>query len=106
MPTLVAYPWRSVEALQPGRVPTGFGPTARLRRPKSQRDQRLLATPQAEMCLRTANSGLATPAPWRPPGTRTAGLIRAGLTRLLCGVGPPALMLAIARKSDRRTGRH
>src|SRR3954466_275157 len=25
--------------------------------------------------------GLAAPAPWRPPGTRTAGLIRAGLAR-------------------------
>src|SRR3954464_7732421 len=50
--------------------------------------------------------GLATPAPWRPPGTRTAGLIRAGLARLLRGVGQPALMPAIARKSDRRTGRH
>src|SRR5437763_8624957 len=50
--------------------------------------------------------GLADPAPWRPPGTRTAGLIRAGLARLLRGVGPPALMPAIARKSDRRTGRH
>ena len=44
--------------------------------------------------------GLATPAPWRPPGTRTAGLIQAGLARLLRGVGPPALMLAISRKSD------
>jgi hypothetical protein len=26
--------------------------------------------------------GLAAPAPWRPPGTRTAGLIQAGLIRL------------------------
>src|SRR3954462_5069236 len=50
--------------------------------------------------------GLATPAPWRSPGTRTAGLIRAGLARLLRGVGPPALTPAIARKSDRRTGRY
>ena len=50
--------------------------------------------------------GLASPAPWRPPGTRTAGLIRAGLARLLREVGPPALVSAIARKSDRRTGRH
>src|SRR5438309_2420601 len=46
--------------------------------------------------------GLADPAPWRPPGTRTAGLIRAGLARLLHAVGPPALMPAISRKSDRR----
>src|SRR3954453_14586299 len=50
--------------------------------------------------------GLAPPAPWRSPGMRTAGLIRAGLARLLRGVGPPALTPAIARKSDRRTGRH
>src|SRR3954468_11520563 len=50
--------------------------------------------------------GLASPAPWRPPGTRTAGLIRAGLARLLRGVGPAALTPAIARKSDRRTGHH
>ncbi len=44
--------------------------------------------------------GLAAPAPWRPPGTRTAGLIQAGLTQLLRRVGPSALMRAIARKSD------
>jgi hypothetical protein len=50
--------------------------------------------------------GLASPAPWRPPGTRTAGLIRAGLARLLRGVGAPALMPATSRISDRRTGRH
>ena len=50
--------------------------------------------------------GLASPAPWRSPGTRTAGLIRAGLARLLHAVGPPALMPAISRKSDRRTDRH
>src|SRR3954451_22239719 len=50
--------------------------------------------------------GLASPAPWRPPGTRTAGLIRAGLARLLRRIGPSALTSAIARKSDRRTGRH
>src|SRR3954451_14375131 len=31
--------------------------------------------------------GLASPAPWRPPGTRTAGLVRAGLARLLREVG-------------------
>ena len=50
--------------------------------------------------------GLAAPAPWRPPGTRTAGLIQAGLARLLRVVGPPALMLAISRKSDLPTSRH
>src|SRR3954447_26742796 len=49
--------------------------------------------------------GLAAPAPWRPPGTRTAGLIQAGLTRLLRGVGPSALMPAIRRKSDLRSDR-
>src|SRR5206468_7110024 len=49
--------------------------------------------------------GLASPAPWRPPGMRTAGLIRAGLARLSRGVGLPALMPAISRKSDRRSDR-
>ncbi len=50
--------------------------------------------------------GLAAPAPWRPPGTRTAGLVQAGLARLLRGVGPPALMSATSRKSDLQTSRH
>src|SRR6478672_5205290 len=49
--------------------------------------------------------GLASPAPWRPPGTRTAGLIRAGLARLLRGVGPPALVSATSRKSNLRSDR-
>jgi hypothetical protein len=49
--------------------------------------------------------GLAAPAPWRRPGTRTAGLIQAGLARLLRGVGPSALMPAIWRKSDLRRDR-
>src|SRR3954470_7622979 len=49
--------------------------------------------------------GLADPAPWRPPGTRTAGLIQAGLARLLRVVGLPALVLAISRKSDLRSDR-
>jgi hypothetical protein len=48
--------------------------------------------------------GLAAPAPWRRPGARTAGLIQAGLARLLREVGPPALMSTISRKSDLRTG--
>src|SRR3954449_2812530 len=39
--------------------------------------------------------GLADPAPWRPPGTRTAGLIQAGMARLLRGVGLAALITAI-----------
>src|SRR3954466_2973030 len=50
--------------------------------------------------------GLASPAPWRAPPTPTAGLSRAGLARLLRRVGPSALTSAIARKLDRRTGRH
>ena len=33
--------------------------------------------------------GLADPAPWRPPGTQTAGLIQAGFARILRAVGPP-----------------
>jgi hypothetical protein len=49
--------------------------------------------------------GLATPAPWRPPGTRTAGLVQAGLARLLRGLGPSAFMPAIWRKSDLRSDR-
>src|SRR3954464_13163138 len=35
--------------------------------------------------------GLADPAPWRPAGARTAGLIQAGITRILRVVGLPAL---------------
>ena len=53
--------------------------------------------------------GLADPAPWRPPGTRTAGLIQAGIARLLRGVGLPALVAAIPPEfrpdSGRSTGR-
>jgi hypothetical protein len=49
--------------------------------------------------------GLAAPAPWRPPETRTAGLVQAGLARLLREVGPSALMPAIWRKSDLRSDR-
>jgi hypothetical protein len=48
---------------------------------------------------------LATPAPWRPPGTRTAGLVQAGLARLLRSVGPSAFMPAIWRKSDLQSDR-
>src|SRR3954453_23017351 len=58
MPTLVACLRRSVEAIQPRRVPTRFSPATHLRRRKSQRDQGPLATSQARMCPRTANSGL------------------------------------------------
>ena len=42
--------------------------------------------------------GLANPAPWRPPGTQTAGLIQAGFARILHAVGLPALIKAIPRK--------
>ena len=45
--------------------------------------------------------GLAEPAPWRPPGTRTAGLIQAGIGRILRAVGLPAFIAAIS--SDRRS---
>src|SRR3982750_724287 len=59
MPTVLACLRRSVERMWPPRVPTRFGPGTRLRRPKNQWNQGPLATPQAEMCPRTANSGLA-----------------------------------------------
>jgi len=40
-------------------------------------------------------AGLAEPAPWRAPGTRTAGLIQAGIARILREVGMPAFIAAI-----------
>lgn len=40
-------------------------------------------------------AGLAEPAPWRAPGTRTAGLIQAGIARILREVGRPAFIAAI-----------
>jgi len=40
-------------------------------------------------------AGLAQPAPWRAPGTRTAGLIQAGIARILREVGRPAVIAAI-----------
>src|SRR3954470_6102601 len=57
MPTVLACLRRSVERMWPRRVPTRFGPATRLRRPKNQWNQGPLATQQAEMCPRTANSG-------------------------------------------------
>jgi DDE superfamily endonuclease len=48
---------------------------------------------------------LADPAPWRPPGTRTAGLIQAGIGRLLRGVGLPALVAAIPPEFRPDSGR-
>jgi hypothetical protein len=50
--------------------------------------------------------GLADPAPWRPPGTRTAGLIQAGMARLLRVVGLPALVAAIPPEFRTGDGRH
>ena len=44
--------------------------------------------------------GLADPAPWRPAGARTAGLIQAGIARILRVVGLPALMALTSLKSD------
>src|SRR3954451_2242196 len=72
MPTLVACTRQHVEAMQPGRVPTHFGPATRLRRPESPWNQGALATSQVEMCPRTANSGLAL----RVPATRVGAIIR------------------------------
>ena len=43
-------------------------------------------------------AGLAEPAPWRPPGTQTAGVIQAGIARILRGVGLPAFIAAMAAK--------
>src|SRR5881628_533872 len=40
-------------------------------------------------------AGLAQPAPWRAPGTRTAGLIQAGIARILREAGQPAFIAAI-----------
>jgi hypothetical protein len=40
-------------------------------------------------------AGLAQPAPWRAPGTRTAGLIQAGIARVLGEVGRSAFIAAI-----------
>ena len=42
--------------------------------------------------------GLAKPAPWRPPGTQTAGVIQAGIGRLLHTVGLPAFIAAMSAK--------
>jgi hypothetical protein len=44
-------------------------------------------------------AGLAQPAPWRAPGTRTVGLIQAGIARILREVGRPAFITAIWGKT-------
>ena len=52
-------------------------------------------------------AGLAEPTPWRPPGTRTAGVIQAGIARILRELGVPALIAAISEKThahERHTG--
>jgi len=43
-------------------------------------------------------ASLAQPAPCRAPGTRTAGLIQAGIARILREVGLPAFIAAISGK--------
>jgi hypothetical protein len=45
-------------------------------------------------------ASLAQPAPWRAPGTRTAGLIQAGIARILREVGRSAFIAAIWEKID------
>jgi DDE superfamily endonuclease len=42
--------------------------------------------------------GLARPAPWRPPGTQTAGVIQAGIARILRELGLPAFIAAMSAK--------
>jgi DDE superfamily endonuclease len=42
--------------------------------------------------------GLAEPAPWRPQGTQTAGVIQAGIGRILRAVGLPAFIAAMSAK--------
>jgi DDE superfamily endonuclease len=46
----------------------------------------------------TRLDGLAEPAPWRPPGTQTAGVIQAGIARILRAVGLPAFIAAMSAK--------
>ena len=43
-------------------------------------------------------AGLARPAPWRRPGTQTAGVIQAGIARILRELGLPALIAAMSAK--------
>src|SRR3954470_421901 len=79
MPTVLACLRRSVERMWPRRVPTRFGPATRLRRPKNQRNQGPLATQQAEMCPRTANSGSAEGRPGFQHLVAEVGLGHVGL---------------------------
>ena len=41
---------------------------------------------------------LVRPAPWRPPGTQTAGVIQAGIARILRELGLPAFIAAMSAK--------
>jgi DDE family transposase len=43
-------------------------------------------------------AGLARPAPWRRPGTQTAGVIQAGIARILRELGLPAIIAAMSAK--------
>jgi DDE superfamily endonuclease len=43
-------------------------------------------------------AGLARPAPWRRPGTQTAGVIQAGIARILRELGLPAFIAAMSAK--------
>jgi DDE superfamily endonuclease len=43
-------------------------------------------------------AGLARPAPWRRPGTQTAGVIQAGIARILRELGLPAFIAALSAK--------
>ena len=76
--------------MQPRRVPTRFSSATRLRRRKSQQDQGPLATSQARMCPRTANSGqgVVSRSPGAMPGRGfVARRVRRGASR--CRAAPP-----------------
>src|SRR3954469_12527801 len=88
MPTVLACLRRSVERMWPPRVPTRFGPGTRLRRPKNQWNQGPLATPQAEMCPRTANSGLPV---WLGVVPAVTGDPGAAAVRAADALGPAVL---------------
>src|SRR3954453_3924107 len=100
MPRPGACLWRRVEATQPGRVPTHFGPATRLRRPESPWNQGALATSQVEMCPRTANSGQALGlGPQAPPG-RLPGVQPQQASPELPEVGAQVHALDLARRVE------
>src|SRR3954469_25876062 len=101
MPTVLACLRRSVERMWPRRVPTRFGPATRLRRPKNQWNQGPLATSQARMCPRTANSGLAVDEAGPGLGAPAGGGARRGRQRA-GGAVPHALAAeAVPPPADR-----